>query len=78
MPEPISQAQSDFALGRMGYEIIASDAGLVRYRDNQYPGIPERLLHFDFRNGPIPWDDYREQLEYEGVNVSVFLSELEF
>ena len=62
----------------MGYEIIDHAAGLVRYRDRQYPGIPERLLHFDFSNGPIPWDDYREQLEYEGVNVSVFLSELEF
>ena len=78
MPEPISRAQSDFALGRMGYEVVDHEAGLVRYRDTQYPGIPEHLLHFDFRNGPIPWDDYRRQLEYEGVNVSVFLAELEF
>ena len=78
MPEPISRAQSDFALGRMGYEVVDSEAGLVRYRDRQYPGVREHLLHFDFRDGSIPWDDYRRQLEYEGVNVSVFLSELEF
>ena len=62
----------------MGYEVVDSEAGLVRYRDRQYPGAPEHLLHFDFRDGAIPWDDYRRQLEYEGVNVSVFLSELEF
>ena len=62
----------------MGYEIIDSEAGLVRYRDNQYPSTPERLLHFDFSDGPIPWEAYRRELEYEGVNVSVFLSELEF
>ena len=78
MPEPISRDQSDFALSRMGYTVIDDESDLVRYRDDQYPGEPERLLHFDFRDGPIPWEDYKAQLEYEGVNVSVFLAELEF
>lgn len=77
MPEPISREQSDFVLGRMGYEVHSVQNGLVRYRDTT-PGTSDRLLHFFFRDGAMQWDDYRTTLEYEGVNVSVFLSELEF
>ena len=78
MPEPISREQSDFALSRMGYSVAAVKCGIVSYRCDQYPGEPERLMDFDFSYGPIPWDDYRVVLEFEGVNVSVFLAELEF
>ena len=77
MPEPISREQSDFVLGRMGYEVHSVINGLVRYRDTT-PGTSDRLLYFFFRDGIIQWDDYQKALEYEGVNVNVFLAELEF
>ena len=77
MSEPISREQADFVLRLMGYEVIELESHLVKYLDSRYPGVPERPLYFDFSHGPIPWGDFRGHLEYEGVDVAVFLAELE-
>ena len=58
----------------MGYQIHAEEGGFVLYVDDRYPEHP---LKFDFSSGDIPWVDFQEQLEYEGVSVPVFLAELE-
>ena len=41
------------------------------------PNYPARPMAFNFNWGGIDWDDFRRELEYEGVNVAVFLAELE-
>ncbi len=42
--------------------------------DSDYPARPLKL---DFSRGDIPWDDFREMLEYEGIDVPRFFAELE-
>ena len=76
MSEPIAREQADFALGCMGYEVIAESCGVVAYLDLDYLGDPLRCMLCDFSDGPIPWDDFRHHLEYEGVSIAVFLSHL--
>ena len=84
MPEPISRDTAVATLPRLGYEKRAEANDFVvfydvAFYDRGYPdrGYPERPLNFDFSRGPIPWDDFRRQLEYEGLNVATFLAELE-
>ena len=74
MPEPVSRDTAVAALLRLEYEIIAEEGDLVVISDSNYPVRPLKL---DFNQGDIPWDDFREILEYEGVNVASFLAELE-
>ena len=74
MPESISRDQAHHTLLRMGYVVHAEEGGFVLYIDERYPQHP---LKFDFGSGDIPWHDFQEQLEYEGVNVDVFIAEQE-
>lgn len=74
MPDTVSREVADLTLGRLGYEITAEEYGFVLYVDSRYPGDP---LKFDFARGPVPWEDFVKQLEHDGVNVNVFLAELE-
>ena len=74
MPDALSREAMVFTLQRMGYELVASEGDNVLMVDPEYP---ERPLGLIFSFGTIEWDDLRKQLEYEGVNVQVFLSELE-
>ena len=73
MPEPISRNTAVATLLRLGYEILTEEGGLVAFYDR---GYPERLLTLDFSQGDIPWDDFREMLEYDHINVATFLVEL--
>ena len=74
MPEPVYRDTAVAALLRLEYEITAEEGDLVVLSDSNYPVRPLKL---DFSQGDIPWDDFREILEYEGVNVASFLAELE-
>ena len=74
MPSLIFQEQAIIALRRLGYEIVAAEGDFFNLVDSNYPGP---ILTLDFSLGNIPWGDFREILEYEGVNVSRFLAELE-
>ena len=58
----------------MEYELSAEEDGFFMYVNPQYPA---HLSEFDFSRGPIPWHDFRRQLEYEGVSVDVFEAHLE-
>lgn len=77
MPEPVSRSQTDLALARMGYDIIAEEDGLVAYLDRTYPGEPAHPLLLDFSNTLVPWEHLVAQLEYDGANIAVFLAELD-
>ena len=61
----------------MGYELVSDEDGIAVYRDAKYPGYPERRLRFDFSRGAIPLRDLQRQLEYEGVPVEAFFTELD-
>lgn len=61
----------------MGYELVSDDGVVAVYRDAEYPGNPERRLRFDFSRGAIPRRDLQRQLEYEGVPVEAFFTELD-
>ena len=74
MPETISRDDLVNTLLRLGYEVLAEEGGFIMVID---PEVPVRPLKFDFSQGPNPWDDLREQLEYEGVDPSRFLAELD-
>ena len=74
MPEALSRETIIFTLRRMGYEVVASGGDNVLLVD---PAYPARLLGLIFSSGTIEWDDLRRLLEYEGVSVPRFLSELE-
>lgn len=74
MPSLIFQEQAIIALRRLGYEIVAMEGDFFSLVDSNFPGP---ILTLDFSLGNIPWGDFREILEYEGVNVSRFLAELE-
>ena len=77
MPESISKAQADFALGRMGYSLIREDGTRSAYLDRDYPGDPPHYLQLTFSGNRILWDDLKRGLEYDGANIAVFLAELE-
>lgn len=66
-----------YALVRMGYELVSDNGVVAVYRDAKYPGYPERRLRFDFSRGAIPRRDLQRQLEYEGVPVEAFFAELD-
>ena len=74
MPRPINRSEAIHTLLRLGYEIVAEEGNFVMLYDPDYPA---RQLKLDFGRGAIPWEDFQGQLEYEGVNVAVFLAELE-
>ena len=74
MPEPISRDQAVLTLLRLGYEILAEEGNFIMLADPAYPARP---LMFDFNRRFIPWEDFRWKLEFEGVDVSRFLAELE-
>ena len=74
MPEPIPREQAIAAFLRMGYEVTSEGGDMIVFTDRNYPARP---MAFNFNWGGIDWDDFRRELEYEGVNVAVFLAELE-
>ena len=74
MPDILSKETVIFTLQRMGYELVASEGDNVLMVDPEYS---ERPLGLIFSIGALEWADLRMQFEYEGVNTSVFLSELE-
>lgn len=59
-------------LTQMGYAVIASDDGVVHYCDIQYPSNPVHLLVLDFNYGPMPEQDFLNQLQMDGANVDLF------
>ena len=74
MPEPITRERATAAFLRMGYEVTSEDVDMVVFTDRNYPARP---MAFNFGWGDIDWDDFRQELEYEGVNVALFLAERE-
>lgn len=74
MPEAVAQGETVAAFLRLGFAILAEEGGFIMLSDPTYPARP---VQFDFSRGAIPWEDFRSQLEYEGVNVALFLAELE-
>ena len=74
MPEAVTQGETVATFLRLGFDLLVEEGGFVMFSDPAYPARPVKL---DFSRGVIPWEDFRSQLEYEGVNVAVFLAELE-
>ena len=73
----VSSEHLRHVLIRMRYELVSDEGGIAVYRDSVYPGYPERRLRFDFSRGAIPSLDLQRQLEYEGVPVEAFFTELD-
>ena len=74
MPEPISRDTAVAALINLGYRVLDDEDSLLLFG---HTSVPIYLWVLDFSQGAIPWDDFRQRLEYEGIDVARFLAEME-
>ena len=73
MPDPFSKEVVGTVLTRLGYVAVAEQPGQVVYQDSD----TGHYLTIAFNNDHIDWDDLSANLEYEGINLALFLAEYE-
>ena len=71
----IEETVLDQVMIDMGYKRRESADGMVRYHDDRTPDADH--LVFDFGQGPLPVEDVERTLQYHGVDLEVFYSQLE-